>query len=452
MKKRILFLVLALISSSLAFTPGTGQAAEIAFERDSSLPIVYLNVAVKGGTVDDPAGQSGISNFVGEMLLRGTKSKTKEQIDLELDLLGAQLEVETRAEALILRGAVLSSQLEPFLKLLGELITEPSFPETEIRKLKAEVISGILEELGQDRSLANRRFTKFLFQNHAYGNSILGNSQDIQKLTRAQIIEQYERLFRDKRLLVIGAGDAAASKIESWTQSVSAARPGGVVPAALSAPRDSITRRVLIVDKPDRTQTQIHGGLIGVRMTDADFFPLYVANHAFGGGTFSARMMQELRVKRGWTYGAYSYFRHGRQPRSWQFHLFPATKDTPDALAYSIKMVEELREKGITREEFEFSKRSLINSAGFMYNTPTKRVENKLMERTLDLPEGFMKSYADRLQDVTLEQVNLAVKKYFKPERLSITVLGTAKGLVDPISKAVGIPSERIQVTPYTEE
>src|SRR5581483_4258277 len=103
-------------------------------------------------------------NFMGEMLLRGTKSKTKEQIDLALDQMGARLEVEARAEALILRGSVLASQLDPFLKLVSEIVTEPSFPENEIRKLKSEIVSGILEELGNDSGLASRRFNTFLFR------------------------------------------------------------------------------------------------------------------------------------------------------------------------------------------------------------------------------------------------------------------------------------------------
>src|SRR5688500_1513374 len=108
------------------WTVGSGhlQAAEVSFEKDPKLPIVYLNAAFKAGAVTDPASQSGMTNFMGEMLIRGTKSRTKEQLDLALDQMGARLEVETRAEALIFRGAVLSSQLEPFLKLVTEVLTE----------------------------------------------------------------------------------------------------------------------------------------------------------------------------------------------------------------------------------------------------------------------------------------------------------------------------------------
>ncbi len=163
-------------------------------------------------------------------------------------------------------------------------------------------------------------------------------------------------------------------------------------------------------------------------------------------------MMVEIRVKRGWSYGANSYFKQGLQPRSWQFHLFPAAKDTPEALTFTLKMVEDLQKSGITREEFEFAQRSQVNSAGFMYDTPKKRAENKLLERTLDLPDGFMKSYGPELAKLTLEQVNSALSSYIKPERMTITVLGTAAELKDKIAKSTGFAADKIEVVPYTQE
>jgi zinc protease len=447
-----ILLIATLAAASFALTNGA-RATEVAFERDDSLPLVYLNVAVKAGAAHDPKGKSGLGNFTGEMLLRGTRSRTKQQIDLALDQMGARLEVETRSEALIVRGAVLRSQLDNFLKLVGEIVTEPNFPEQEIRKLKAEIVSGILEELGRDSSLATRRFTQFLFRDHPYGKPVLGKVKDIESLKRDDVIKQYDALFADANLLVVGAGDADEGAIKGWAESIGKARSkgnGGI--ARAPKPEDAPTRRLQIIDKPDRTQTQINVGEIGVRMTDKDFFPLYLGNHAFGGGSFSARMMVEIRVKRGWSYGANSYFRQGLQPRSWQMHLFPAEKDTAAALAYTLQMTDDLKTRGVTTEEFDFAQKSLVNSAGFMFNTPKKRVENKLLERTLELPDGFMRAYGPELQKVQPAQVNDALKKFLRPDRLSISVLGTAKNLKEPLAKAAGVPLEKVEVTPYTQE
>ncbi len=427
-------------------------AFEVNFEEDRSLPLVYLNVALKAGSVDDPEKQSGITNFLGQMLLRGTRSQTKEQMDLALDQMGAELNIETRAEAVVLRGAVLAHELPDFLKLLTEILTEPSFSEHEIKKLKAVVISQILDELGSDRTLSMRRATRHLFQKHPYGKPVLGIATDIEKLNRSQIQAHFDRLIRDKKLLILGAGDTKAETIQTWAHSLAQMRQGGSDSAAVSPPEDFSKRKLIIIDKPDRTQTQIYGGQVGIKLTNPDFFPLYIANYAFGGGSFLARMMVEIRVKRGWSYGAGSFFRHGRQPRSWQFHLFPAAKDTAQALAYSINMVSELKEKGITSSEFEQAKQSLMNNSGFMFNTPQKRVENKLLEKTLELPTGFMSRYQEKLSTVTLAQANHAIGQFLKPEHLSVTVLGTAKDLREPLAKAAGVPLTEVEVIPYTQE
>src|SRR3954453_11556481 len=110
-----------LVLSFLAIVQAAKAAVESAVEQDSRLPLVYLNVAIKAGAVSDPQGESGITNFMGEMLLRGTRLRKKEQIDLEFDQMGARLDVDTRGESMIFRGAVLSSQLDRYLKLVTEI-------------------------------------------------------------------------------------------------------------------------------------------------------------------------------------------------------------------------------------------------------------------------------------------------------------------------------------------
>jgi zinc protease len=441
------------------FFPYTGHALEVTFEEDAQLPIVNINVAIKAGAVTDPVGQAGLTNFTGEMLLRGSKLHTKQQIDLALDQMGARLDVETRAESLIFRGAVLTSQLTKYLGLLKEILTQPSFAAHEINKLKSEIISGLQEELGHDSSLAARKFNQFLFRDHPYGKPILGNLKDIESLSKSQVVAQYERLIRDRFLLIVGSGDASRQIITAWAKEVSSARPDTPLKPEEQAllekvktPKNAEHRRLLIIDKPERTQTQINMGQIGVLMTDKRFFPLHLGNHAFGGSSFSSILMTEVRVKRGWSYGANSYFRFGLEPRSWLVHLFPASKDTASALTLSIKLIEDLKNNGITEQQFEFAKQGLVKKSGFMFNTPKKRVENTLLEKTLNLPEGFMKSYGPELQKVSFSDVNRALKDFLKPENLAISVLGTAKDLKEALAKAAGTPGNQVEVVSYTAD
>lgn len=445
----------SVLISLLGFTCSNAFAIDTRFETDASLPIVYLNVAVKAGASNDLPGESGVTNFVGEMMLRGTKTRSKAEIDKALDQLGATLAVETRAEALIFRGRVISSKLAEYMEILQDIIANPSFPEKEVRKLKAEVASQILESRGRDNSLGKVLWEAFLFEGHPYGKPILGKTKEIERLKRTDLTRHYSNLFQDRNLLVVGSGDAEVSFVKAWADRLAENRPdsAGENPIHIAeAPKAGKHKRVRFINKPDRTQTQLFFGQVGLRMTDPNFFPLYLSNHVFGGGSFSARLMTEVRVKRGWSYGAYSYFRFGIRPRSWQAYTFPATKDTPDAITLVDGMLREYKEKGITEEEFQFAKASLINSAGFTFNTPAKRVENILLEKTLDLPDGFMRSYASHLEPITREQANNAVKKFVNPDEMNIMILGTEKDLKAKVATALKVPEATIEVVPYSKE
>ena len=422
----------------LLLFPALAQAEiEVAFERDASVPILYLNVAVKTGAVTDPAGKSGITQFLGRAMLRGTTLRKKDQIDLALDQIGAKLEVETRAEALILRGAVLSSQAKAFLELLLEIVTQPSFAPNEVLKLKSELVSELQDQLSDDRTLAREQFERALFGTHPYGNPVGGRVKDIERIFAPQLRAHYDHLFRADRLLIAGTGDFDVGELKNWAEKIESARPRGKNGfTSLADPEHKSSRSLLFVTKPNRPQAQIFMGQIGMRMDHPDYFKINLANHAFGGGSFQARLMQELRVKRGWTYGVQSYFRQGTKPRAWQIGFSSSSKDAGSALSLTLKLVGDLVETGITAQEFAFARQSLINNAAFNFDTPKKRVENILLERTLGLPDGFMKIFGPRTAELDHSSVNTAVKSYFKPEALTITVLGDEKIKPDAITAA----------------
>lgn len=428
-------------------------AIETLIEEDHNFPLIYLSLAARTGASQDPSDKLGLTNFMGEMLKRGSKHRTKEEFDRELDSMGAQIEIETRSEAMIIRGAVLASEFERFSKLVTELVTEPAFPESEIAKLREELNSGILEEQGNDSALATRRFNQFMFGSHPYSHPVVGTLTGLKAITLADIKKQYESTFQASNLIVLATGDITPSKITSWTQALEKLRPStGPATAAPEAPKDSESRRVLVVDKPNRTQTQIRAGWVGLRPTHSDYFAAFIGNFVLGGPTFNSRLVKEIRVKRGWTYGINSGYRPARQPNLWYTGLFPSSENAADALAETLRQIEKIKVEGITEEEFKFARDSLVNSDGFRYNTSAKRTENTLLEKTLDLPPGFLRTYADHFSAVTREQVNAALKAHFKPEKINVVVVGTAEKLRAGLAKATGLTAEKVTVKPYTEE
>ncbi|MBL7714923.1 MAG: insulinase family protein [Bdellovibrionales bacterium] len=431
------------------------QAMPVEFEKDSNLPLVHISVVLKTGSVSDPKGQYGITNFLGELMARGTKTRTKHQIDLEMDQMGAQFDVETRAEMMIFRGSVLAREKKKFLNLVREILTDPSFPEAESRKLKKEIVTSILENLGRDQGLANQRFSEVLFSGHEFSKPILGRKKDIEDLTQEQLKKHYSKWFHDQNLFITGSGDAGQGEIRDFADQLTAGLKDNIADkatAGIPAPKHLSKKRFVIIDKPDRTQVQIQAGQVGIRFDDPRYFKLYLANHAFGGGGFTSRLMQEIRVKRGWSYGAASHFRFGTQPRSWQYGLFPKSDYAVEALKKTFDMVQSLKDNGITEAEFEFSKSSSINSAGFSFNTPQKRSENRILEIAFGLPKGFMERTAAELKNLSLSEVNSAVKDFLQPDQMAVVIVGTAKDLVPAMTEKLGISEKDIEVFPYTKE
>lgn len=445
MKKNLIAAAILLVTAISA------RAAEVdvSFEEQNDLPLVFVNVVVRAGAVSDPAGRSGLTNFLGEAMLRGTTHKTKEELDLALDQIGAHIAVDTRQESMIFRGAVLSRELDTFLDLFADVLSHPRFEAKEIEKLRSEFVSGLLEELGQDRTIAAKQFQRFFFGSHPYANYVMGKQNDLKAITRADLESHYKKIFSRSNLFIVGSGDAASGKIRDWFAKIATGLEHGDSLKEVSDPVQPHGKRLCIVDKPDRTQTQIYVGQKGISIKDPRYFAFYVGNYAFGGGSFNSRLMKEVRVKRGWSYGASSSMSSGTQAKAWSSFLFPAEKDTPQALGLVVSMIDDLRKTGLTLEEFSFSKESLINSSGFMFNTPKKRAENKILEKILSLPDGFMNSFGKRIALVTRDETNRALAEILVPENSSVLVLGTAKKIKADVAKSCGVSDSQVSVVPY---
>ncbi|MCC7440574.1 MAG: insulinase family protein [Bdellovibrionales bacterium] len=439
-----------LLAAALS-TPGAGMAMEVSFERDTTLPLVDVAVVLKTGSVADPQNLPGLTSFMGSMLKRGSGSRTKDQIDLELDQLGASLGVEVRTEAMILRGSALSRNLDRFLALIKDLIEHPAFPPAEIERYREKVISSLVQAQAEDSSLSGVWFERFLLEGHPFGEPVPGTIASLKKIARKDIENQYRALMGPSNLAIVGSGDAQPAVIQTWASGLLADRTDLKPLPVMEPPAEPRSRRLMVIDKPDRTQLWIHGGQIGIRFDDPDFFPLYLGNYAFGGN-FTSRFMKEIRVERGWSYGAYSTFRFGTVPRIWRFYLFPAVKDAPAALTHTLGMIEKLRARGLSADEFEFAKKSIVSSDGFRYDTPGKRVENRILEITLKLPEGFMSSWRAEFSKLSREAVNQSLARYLAPDRLTFAILGTAIRDKKALAEAVGVPEASVRVVDYNKE
>lgn len=448
---KIFFIYFLFIQTLFA---ATSDFKQVEFETDRSLPVVYMGIIINVGAVQDEETKLGLASLASKMLIRGTQRRTKTEFFNELDKLGGTIGVDVRNEGIIYRGAVLSENLDKFLELFEETLVKPKFTAEELIKLKKETVGMILEQKGDDRSLAAYHFNRFFYGNHPYGNPILGTEKSLKNITTRDIIEFYNQYYGNKSMELFGSGDADSEKIEKWFNGViaklNALHPEAKPAPILTKPVIPTGKRALIIDKPNATQSQILIGGVGLRPEDNGFYDIQLANQSFGGGTFQSTLMQEVRVKRGWTYGINNGFRFGIQPRHFAIHLFPKNADTAPAIELTIKLFENWVKNGITKEEFEYAQKSLVNNSPFNYDTPKKRLENSIQEYLTNFPRNYYKNWSDEIAKVSYSNITPSLNDFFKPENLTLVLVGDAAKLKTSIEKIPGFG--KVHVKSYLAE
>ena len=155
------------------------------------------------------------------------------------------------------------------------------------------------------------------------------------------------------------------------------------------------------------------------------------------GGTFTARLMQEVRAKRGWSYGAYSSLPFDRRRQAFSMWTFPKASDAPACIALELEMLRAFREKGVTSSEFGWAKRYLVRSHAFALDTAAKRVGLALDTELYDLPPGYYARYVENLGAATLELANQAVRERFSDENILLSVVGTEQTTFADVKAAI---------------
>lgn len=403
---------------------------EIILLPDKSTPLVHFDIALKNGSLHDPDGKDGTASLAMSMLLRGTKSKNSQEFHAALDLLGAEIQIGKFKESMRIYGAVLAEKLDPFLTLLEEMLVEPRFSEEEFAKIKAIFKSALLDELGSDDEIIDRRFHEYCLWGNPYGKLTSGSLESFDSISLEDIRAFHRECFRADDFIFGAAGGFDRASLKKRLEKIIRRLPAGTGPKLrVKAPRIPRGKNVLLLDKPDRTQAHIMIGAAGVSFRDKDYLAMVLANHVFGGGSFSARLMKEVREKRGWSYGAYSWFKSAKFPLYFVMQAVPSNKDAVPAAELMLELYRKLGKAGITKAEFEFTKRSLLNQSAFLQDTLRKRLDNKVTEKVLDLPEGYYDSYRNRLQKLTYRQVQSAIRRKVVTRDLFVCMLGPAKEL-----------------------
>lgn len=423
----------------------------VVVEPSPALPLVSVVVAFRSGSAHDPVGLEGLGRLTGRMLRRGSEGWTSEAIEETIDFLGGEFGADVSPSATVVHFEVIKRSLDAFLDLVSTVLCRPTFDGDELERLKREAVAEIIESRDSDGLLCGRAFRRTLFAGHPYGRRVSGQIATLETITREDVVEFYKAHYTRANAHVIVSGDVDVEEGQAIAARLLAGLPEGEsVVDPVPAPKPITGRRLVFVDKPERTQVQMVVGGLGTHPRDADHVPLLVANTVFGG-TFTSRMMQEIRVKRGFSYGTSSRLGVDRQRDAFLMWAAPKATDAPTCLSLMLDLFHDLREKGITAEELAFVKKFLIRSHAFEVDTARKRAHRKLDAALFDLPDGYYERQNEHIEAVTLEEANAAIRNRLSEEDLIVAVVGTHAEQGKAIAEAVaGVGS--VEVVPFDLE
>jgi zinc protease len=209
-------------------------------------------------------------------------------------------------------------------------------------------------------------------------------------------------------------------------------------------------RRLIVVDKPERTQTQILVATLGTDPRDPDHTALLVGNAVFGG-TFTSRLMREVRSKRGWSYGASSRAGIDRRRQGWVMWTFPEAVNAAACLKLTVELMEKWVEGGVTPREVAFIRRYLVRSQAFDVDTAPKRLHQALDVELLGLDADYHSGWGARVQATTAESASAAVRARIHPQDFVAVVVGTASQVLEGLRESVPGLSD-VTVVPFDAE
>lgn len=402
-----------------------------------ALPIVSVGLSFRSGSAHDPEGKDGLARVTARMLRRGAHGYPAEKIEETIDALGGELAADVGVSSSGVHFEVIRRSLDPMVDLVATLLARPSFDEVELARLLRESESELVEARDNDRGLANRAFRRTLFEAHPYGRRAAGTIDTLKKLGHGDVRAFYERHYTRANAIVIVTGDVTEEEGRAIAERLLAGLPEGkAISDPVGPPARKPGRHLVFVDKPERTQMQMVIGGLGTDAHDEDHVPLLVATTAFGG-TFTSRLMQEIRAKRGWSYGASARVGFDRKRDAFTMWTAPSSSDAAACLALQLEMLTTFRDGGVAADELAFVQRYLVRSHAFDIDTARKRVHQKLEAALYDLPESYHARYVQDVQAVTVDTANAAVRERLSADDLVIGVVGTHAEIGEQIAAAI---------------
>ncbi len=405
-------------------------------------PVVSVSLSFGAGGVSDPAGKEGVSEFVAELLSKGTATRSADQIAATIEGVGGSLAASSGDDFLTISADALSDQLPLIFELLGDVALHSTFPEGELELARTRALSGLAFQLSQPGTVAGRLFAKEIYGRNPYGRS--PTAESYKAITRDDVVRFATLRLRPRGALLVVAGDVTETEVRALVQQTFGTWAGA--PAASPAPPAPPAKTatdILLVHRPGSAQSNIAVGNTTMLPTDPGYYAARVATHVLGGGA-DARLFLILREQKGWTYDAGAALRRYRGLGYWEATTEVRTEVTDSALKELLHQVDRMRTEAIADTELANAKGYLVGVFPLTIETPSQIAGQVATAKLLGLDPDYLRLYRERLSAITAAQARAAAARLFRRNALTIVVVGDATKVYDRL-KAIA-PARLVDV------
>jgi predicted Zn-dependent peptidase len=453
MKKFAIGVLVTLLSTGIAFSqvdrsklPSSGPAPEIKITeaetftlanglkvfvvKNTKLPRVSFTLVLERDPILE-GDKAGLSGFVGEMMMGGTKNRTKDQLDQEIDFIGASV----GASSTSVSASSLKKHQGKALDLMADVLFNPVFPQSELDKLKKQSLTGLATTKDDPQAISSRLSRAVLYgKNHPYGES--QTEQTTNNIAVEDVKAYYQTYFKPNIAYLAIVGDMDKVEAEKVVNQYFGAWEKGEVPTfSYTKPIRAAKQAVALVDRSSSVQSVINVTQpVDMKIGDEDYISSRLLNQILGGGSAS-RLFMNLREDKGYTYGAYSSIGADKLTATISASASVRTEVTDSAVYEFVYEINNLVKNGVTQVELDKAKAELAGSFGRSLEQPGTVANFALNTARYKLPKDYYATYLQKLNAYTVEDINATAKRLIEPDKFIITTVGNGAEIKEKLAQ-----------------
>ncbi len=392
------------------------------FVEDKTLPIVNLKMAWRGGAATENPAENGLTQLMVSLLDEGAGDLTAHDFKARLTNRGIRLSFGAGADTIYGAMKFILSEKDEALYLLKQALQNPNFKPEALERMRTTLINNRRSAIGSPRVINGENWWQLAFGEHPYARPSSGTLTTLGKFNRQDVVNRYHaHIARDNLVLAIIGHLSAKEAIDAvervFTNLPEKARLNPIQDIAMIQ-----AGQISYINYPT-PQSEILYGLAGIGYDEPNFFAAYVMNYILGGGGFAARLMEEIREKRGLAYGAYSYFSNYQHTHLWMGNIATAHENTNLVLDLLKQEMQRMKKTAVSEQELENAKSYLTGSYFLRFDSGDKIVSQLLNLQLIGFDKNYITTRNEKIEKVTAKQIQAIAQRILTDDKLVVSII-----------------------------